>query len=199
MKPSPNLSEALTEPGLHEKLLPYARFRSRLLYPDHGDHYAKDLIQYAYERTWAGDRPWSPEAGPLLGHLRLIIRSKSRDDRKRARRGLPGGVDADERFVPTWADDGIDAERERVQSVDLQHRNEEAFAELRRLADGDDDVLLILSAYEQQVFVRKSVIEVTSLTAPRYKAALARLQRLVNELPARLHPNCGARHLRRGA
>jgi hypothetical protein len=194
MTPSVNIWELLSEPSLHDALWPYALWRARMVYPTHSEHYANDLIQHVMLKTFAGDLTWDPARTSLKNHLKWAIRSKSRDDRRHVHGPLPGNLDtADHRFIPPWSDGmgAVDSDREQTRLLEVQRRNDAALVELRRLAAEDAHVSLVLLALEQQAVGGGSLLHLTRLTGPQYKSARARLQRLVNDLPARLHPNYG--------
>lgn len=138
-----------------------------------GDALGDELVQDAFRDTLDGTLRWDPEAASLESHLVSRIRSRARDERRRAREAphvsidAPTESDGDERSVLHEAevilarqhDDNDRARRARLRS------NRRAV-----LAD-DPEAIAVLDAIERGFTKKRDILRVTGLSERAYRNA----------------------------
>ncbi len=155
------------------------------------DHlYPRELVQDALADTWNGTLAWDPARRSLLDHVRNAIRWRAWNDARHAKR-FPHVA------WNTAANDETSV-RIEVEVHDTQASQADAAplilvglivtlaAELRRLAEHDDEAQAILDCWADSIVERDDVMARTHFTAAQYKAARRRLLYLVKRLPPEL-------------
>lgn len=171
---------AIAEPRFYKALRRFAGNHARRAHRRAiGDGYADDLVQEAIELTWRGIRRWDPAAMDLAGHLRSVIRSCAGHAAHHFARFRHVRLDE----IPRVADP------KAGENYLLRRRARDALAAVRRLADDDPGVQLLLDAFQSGYFHRDQVIEFTGFTRLEYEAARKQLDRMRDDIPNKLHSN----------
>lgn len=153
--------------------------------------FAEDLLASAIADTWRGVLSWTP--GPessLLDHITAAIRSRARDEGKRARRYPSASLDAheededgDRTSLWTEAENALAA---NAPATDVTEKifAIEAFDRARALAGGDHEVVKMLDEIRSGATDRADLMRAMGMSARRYESVRRRLDRLLLELPA---------------
>lgn len=145
-----------------------------------GDALGEELVQDAFRDTLDGTLRWDPEAASLESHLVSRIRSRARDERRRAREVPLLSLDAQ-----TEAD-GVESPvlHEAEAMLARQHDDDDRTLRARRrnnrravLAD-DPEAIAILDAIERGYTKKRDILRVTGLTERAYRNARDRFSYL---------------------
>jgi len=166
---------------------------------------AENLHQDALTDTWLGRRSWNPENVPLMVYLRNVIKSRTSDLVKHAKRFPRDVLDPTERdrlelVYDAHTDDRIDELEARKESDGVRllsdapesastpasRAAEDLLVSLYRLAEDDEHVLSILDCYRDDVIERADVMRTSGLSRTDYHNARRRLTRLIADLPQRI-------------
>lgn len=176
----------LGRPGFFEEVRIYARNRAKLVarYRRIDDNYAEELLEDVLGDTFEGRTPWDPSRVDLKKHVRDTIKYRSRHHYKRARAAPHISIDK------AGAHDRLELEitEHEQERIRVQRTADESVAELRVLATGDPEVLMLLDAYQRRDLKKADVLMSTGLSSRQYAAARARLHRLRHRLPSHLQP-----------
>ena len=151
-----------------------------------GDALGEELLQDALRDTLEGTLRWDPEAASLESHLVSRIRSRARDERRRAREAPLLSIDA-----PTEADSGESPVLQEAEAMlARQHNDDDRALRARRrsnrravLAD-DPEAIAILDAIERGFTKKRDILRVTGLTERAYRNARDRFSYLRGRGPA---------------
>jgi hypothetical protein len=165
----------------------YVAWWARILGLDAGSDYAEDLVQNALTDTYQGVLRWDPADGELEEHLLMVIRLRSRRDRKRARRYEhvsldsldPDGSMSSQVEASLAHDQAPRTTRSAEHAEAAMHRT---MAELRALTLGDPQAQRFLDAIEQDVRTKEDIMRLAGLTSLEYRNTRRRLARLVDQL-----------------
>lgn len=144
---------------------------------------AHELVADAVSDTLEGRAPWDCFGPPLITHLRTLIWRQIHANFRRAKRLRHVSIDEVaagghavvredlERALRAQAPDERDAENAR-----------DALALLRARAQDDADVLTLINAIDKEQTTRARLRAIAGFSVPRYRAAMRRLNRLVDEV-----------------
>lgn len=192
-RPSPEaldqLAAALEDHELMRKVIGYAHKRTRLLQqiaglPDGHDE-VEELVYGSIADTATGRRSWDPARVRLEAHLCQLI--KDRTSKRLRRAGALPHVevpDGDEASEGGRLSSPAEAEARLIDwQLVLAVRGE-----LLRMAEerGDEEVQLLLFAYEEGLSGRTELAEHMGVSAAAVTNARKRLDRLLKDLPADL-------------
>ena len=175
-------------PDLRESLYRYAaRLLSGARKVSADSSAAQELVQAAIHDMLNRNDHWNFAEDKLGTYLKSVIRRQVLADFKRATR-LPH-VSIDELTATGQPADPEMLEQslrhERPDPRDLEYARRKV-ALLRSRAAGDSDVLALIEAKLDDRTSRADVMEVTGFSPQRYRAAVARLNRLAHELATEL-------------
>jgi hypothetical protein len=152
----------------------------------------EDVVQQLLAATVGGTLRWRPDLVSLGAHLRDKIRLAGRRARRRCAVNLPRLVAALD-IAEVEETDGADAEalvgddEWRLVVRDVARRCE---AQIAKLAAGDPEVLLVLSAMPEAE-TEAELADATGLSAAKVRAAKRRLRRLATRLAPALRADVG--------
>ena len=152
----------------------------------------EDVVQQLLAATVGGTLRWRPDLVSLGAHLRDKIRLAGRRARRRCAVNLPRLVAALD-VADVEEIDGADAEaligddERRLVVRDVARRCE---AQIAKLAAGDTDALLVLSAMPEAE-TEAELADATGLTRTKVRAAKRRLRRLATHLAPALRADVG--------
>lgn len=147
--------------------------------PDFAQHLAQDAIS----DTALGDRPWSPAACSLAGHLRGVIRSRVGNFRRHERSFPRAGLELQDDNAAPLHDAAPHAAPARLTALrDLARR---VLLPLYGIAADrrDHHVTALLDAYADGVSKRAEAAEHAYLSIKEYDRARERLAGMVATLP----------------
>lgn len=179
---------AALKPEIYEKLLRYSAHRCRWLarmgLPVDGGS-VEEFVADAITDTVTGGRTWAPDACDLLTHLLGVIRSRTSDFFRRHSEIVVRGDDTAYGAaaggsptcpVRTRSDHRV-ADAELVRKL---------VDELDVLAEKDDEVQLLLIAYEDGHIERGEIARELGWTGLQFDNARRRLDRMLKRLPSEL-------------
>ncbi|MEO7732908.1 MAG: hypothetical protein ABIY55_18230 [Kofleriaceae bacterium] len=165
------------------------RFAARRLSGAHKvspkDDAARELAQAAVYNTLSGRAGWDHKGKKLKRHLCGVVWRQTSANWQRAQR-LPH-VSIDE-VTP----DGQPSVHDELEQAMREQRHDERAAEharnrianLRVLAAGEDDVIALIDAISNDLTARADIMATTGFSSQRYRAAVRRLNQLVQQLPS---------------
>ena len=184
----PEVLEAFKAQCNRELIVRVTRFARRLaaavadLGGSGGDALAEDLVQEALLDTQRGVLRWDPAAASLEFHLTSRIRSRARDERRRA-------VAYPHVSLSTPAKEEGSSLLEQAEATLLVQQEAEARARrgqrrgaLKRLIAEDSDVREIVRAVEDGAKTKADILRVTGLSTREYRNARDRLQYLKRQM-----------------
>lgn len=149
-----------------------------------GDALAEDLVQEALLDTQRGLLRWDPSAASLEFHLTSRIRSRARDERRRAVAYPHVSLS-----TPAKADTEGPSLLEEAEAVLTVQQEAEARAQrvrrrgaLKKLIAEDSDVREIVRAVEDGAKTKADILRVTGLSTREYRNARDRLQYLKRQM-----------------
>jgi hypothetical protein len=165
----------------------YVAWWARIIGFDAGNDYAEDLVQNALTDTYQGVLRWDPHDGELEAHLLMVIRLRSRRDRKRARRYELVSFDYldPDRAMSTQVEASLahdQAPQTRGGAEYAAAAMDRTMAELRALTLGDPRAQRFLGAIEQDVSTKADIMRLAGLTSLEYRNTRRRISRLVDQL-----------------
>jgi hypothetical protein len=172
----------------------FARIRAALVRQAGGRSdrsFVGELVCDAYADTWSGELAWDPARCALMDHLCGAIRRRTSDEAARLRRVQHVPLDGLVRRDDSPGRDELESFLARVEggaSVD-EHAAlvADVIDELRLLADPRDSAVgAILDAWAAGTTATSEILSRTRLTAPSYRAARGRIDRLAPALPNEL-------------
>ncbi|MEO7735054.1 MAG: hypothetical protein ABIY55_29130 [Kofleriaceae bacterium] len=149
------------------------------------DDAARELAQAAVHDTLSGRAGWDHKGPKLKPHLRGVVWRQTSADWKRAQRLPHVSIDA---VTP----DGQSSVRDELEQAMREQGYDERAAEhaghriadLRVLAAGEDDVIALIDAVSNDWTARADIMAATGFSSQRYRAAVRRLNQLVQQLPS---------------
>jgi hypothetical protein len=185
----------IADRGLYRRALHAARSSVSLLQQagaQVASSFAEDLLASAIADTWFGVLSWDPGEATLLDHVQDAIRSRARDEWRRAKRFPSASLDAceedeeeDERAAALWTD-VEEALAANAPTMDARQRllALEAFDRVRALAVRDRELVTALDTMRKGHTERADLMRVLGWSARHYDRVRRRLDRLLRELPA---------------
>lgn len=149
-----------------------------------GETYAEELVQDAITDTAAGVLTWDPSAATLESHLMSRIRSRGRDERRRALQ-VPH-LSFDEPAEDEGESSTVLEEVEQTlcppqHDADAEHARDR-MKRLRALATADADLQGILDAIDDGAEGKAEILAATGLSERAYRNARVRLCRLGDQI-----------------
>lgn len=165
------------------------------------DDVVDDMVADAIHDTAFGTVTWDPSLCMLTTHLCNVIKRRvwlrvARERQFPHERMTAGDVRAEavtrEASLTAPPADTEEELGRREVAAQLREALWSAACEA-----GDETLQLLLTAYDDEVYARKDVVEYLGLTVDAYRAAVKRLRRMLDQLPEELR--LAARHAMRGA
>lgn len=161
-----------------ERVRKYARTRAGLVAVC-GD--ARELVFDALGDTRLGVLRWDPTRCSLEQHLVRVIQSRTFKEASRAKRIHHIAMGDDTEASRHAEQDASSAVVDPEYPIVRIHARE-ALAQLRRLAEGDKDILRILDAFAAGAQTREDVLALAKMKAHTYHKAHIRLMRIIRNL-----------------
>jgi hypothetical protein len=180
--------------ALQRRAYRFARTRAALVRQAGGRSdrsFMRELVCDAIADTWSGDLQWDPARCSLLDHLCGAMRRRTSDDAERVRRfqhlSIDGLFDGDSGPARHELESFLARDHSGTSAEDHAALVADVIDELRLLADpGDSAVAAILDAWADGMTTASDIIGRSRLSAPTYRAARSRIDRLTPELPNEL-------------
>ncbi|MEJ7598507.1 MAG: hypothetical protein WKG01_11405 [Kofleriaceae bacterium] len=153
----------------------------------HVDAYtAEELVADALGDTLLGVLAWDPSAKSLYQHVEDAVRSRTRHERKRARRFQHHRIDApatlhEQKTTLGEIDTSMRAERGDADTTSMMFAIQ-VIDQLREIAAGDPLVLRFLDAVIAGARGGADIMHTATLSAKQYRNARDRLRRLAEQL-----------------
>jgi hypothetical protein len=157
----------------------FARRRARLVEQAGALAEADDLVAAALVDTLAGVVHWEPSSKSLALHLQDVIRYRSRHAYVHANLAARHMMTVSHALYDSPLDGALQG------AASLDNGTEEAtqvLVALRELADGDDEVMRLLTAYGNGQCAKPAVKQAAGLDEQSYRRALRRLRRKTQQL-----------------
>jgi hypothetical protein len=181
----------LTEPVL-ERLLSFAKRRVAMLAKAgirRTADDAKSMVQDAITDTLTRVVTWEPERVGLETHLRLVIKTRSLNRMKQAKRTPHKSMEDSLDGELTVAAASAAAITRPHLALEIGEVATGVISSVRERAGSDHRVVSLLDAYSDGCSERAAVIERTGMSVAEFVNARRRLDRMLAGLPDELHDN----------
>jgi len=157
--------------------------------------YHHDLVQDALKDTWSGAARWDPSRQSLLEHVRDLIKQRTFNDRRRARRYRHVSIHAaraanDEISLTNLSIEAVMSEAHSfhgdINPALLSSLLDQVVVELHRLPIRNPDARAVLGCWANGITDGSEVMALTGLSENAYRKARMRILYLAKYLPPEL-------------